>query len=115
MFTDEEPPKTSLQVNSKQMLTKTGFMDKNLSFPLWGMGVGVLENAKQIFFWDKGKGNNTYKELLNTVSLLSNTSLIRPQEQAGRSIHADEVDYVLPKCHMLSITPKKTVCAQKHY
>lgn len=70
----------SLQVNSKQMLTKTGFMDKNLSFPLWGKGFGVLEYAKQIVFWDKGKGNNTYKELLNTVSLLSNTSLIRPQE-----------------------------------
>lgn len=43
------------------------------------------------------------------MSLLSNISLIRSQEQAGHSIHAYEVDCVLSKCHMLSMTLKKSV------
>lgn len=97
------------------MLTKTGLMGKNL-FPPWGKGAGVLEYAKQIVFWDKGKGNNTYKGLLNYWITLKQHELDKAQEQARpSSIHAYEVDSVLSKCHMLPIPPKKTVCAQKHY
>lgn len=76
----------------------------------------MLEYAKQIVFWDKGKGNYTYKGLLNYWITLKQHELDKAQEQARpSSIHAYEVDSVLSKCHMLPIPPKKTVCAQKHY
>lgn len=83
-------------------------MDKNL-FPPTGGGSLCAGAPQADTVLGQGKRSNTCKGLLNTVSLLSNISSLRSQEQAGRSIHAYEVDYVLSKCHMLSMTLKKSV------